>query len=79
MDTNPPDQDKPNPEAISGKRIDTSSAFGGTSVLGRDAESRLNDLSGSPEGAPEPPREGADENLQQILGGEVPKSSRTKP
>lgn len=79
MDTNPADPDKPDPEAISGKRIDASSAFGGTSVLGRDSESRLNDLSGTPEGVPEPREEGSDENLQQILGGEVPKSGGARP
>jgi hypothetical protein len=74
MDTSPAEPDKkPDPEAISGKQIDTSSAFGGPSALGRDVESRLDDLSGTPEGAPEPRKEGSDENLQQILRGEVPK------
>jgi hypothetical protein len=81
MNTSPADpDDKPDPESISGKRIDTTSAFGGTSSLGRDVDSRLNDLSGSPEGTPtpEPRQEGPDENLQQILGGEVPKSTGSR-
>lgn len=78
MDTSPPKPDvKPDPEAILGK-IDTSSAFGGPSALGRDVESRLDDLSGTPEGAPEPRNEGPDENLQQILRGEVPKSTGSR-
>ena len=65
----------PDPEAISGKRIDTSSAFGGPSALGRDVDSRLDDLSGTPKGMPESRNEGPDENLKQILSGEVPKST----
>jgi len=67
--------DTPDPKAISGKVIDASAAFGGASALGRDAESRLNDLSGTPESAPEPRKTEPDENLQQILSGEVPKST----
>lgn len=74
MDTSPADPADPeDPEAVSVKRVDTSSAFGGASALGRDAESRLNDLSGTPDGFPKSARPDQDEDLQQIIGGEVPK------
>ena len=76
MDTSP--ADRPDSETISGKRIDTSSAFGGASVLGRDAESRLNDLSGTPDGFPKAANTSQEEELQQILGGKVPKSTGTE-
>ncbi|MEX2552448.1 MAG: hypothetical protein WD627_05555 [Actinomycetota bacterium] len=76
MEAKPAEElDMPDQNAISGKLIYTSAAFGGASDLGRDAESRLNDLSGPPGGAPEPRKSEPDENLQQILGGEVPKST----
>lgn len=76
METNDAGEtDMPDPGTLAGKQIDTATAFGGGAGLGRDAQSRVQDLSGAPDstGAAEPSPEGPDENLQQILGGEVPK------
>lgn len=73
METKPPETlEMPDQESFSGKKIDTSSAFGNPSGLARDAKRQMKE-SGLPaegDGSGSAP----DETLQQILKGEVPKS-----
>ena len=72
--------DMPDPESLSGKKFDTSAAFGGGAALAKDTTTQMQEsgipAGGEAAGAPAPDSSGSgpDETLQQILKGEVPKS-----